>query len=213
MNKELIKKYKAEFDHWLNGGSLLLGQEKPDNTFEWVLPTVIPWNNISCTYIINDKYVEFRKALAEGKTVQFFNTEDRLYNSSKELNTWHNTDTIHTHGKPSDYRIKPEEPKFGIGDWVRVNLFESSVGTYKDNNIRQITENPEIIEEVPCYEVGFAIKVPLRYIEPWQPKPDEWCVMKEEVGTDSFSVQKWHKDAKWVPEPFIGTLPTFIEEA
>ena len=23
MNKELIKKYKAEFDHWLNGGELL----------------------------------------------------------------------------------------------------------------------------------------------------------------------------------------------
>ncbi len=22
MNKELIKKYKAEFDHWLNGGKL-----------------------------------------------------------------------------------------------------------------------------------------------------------------------------------------------
>ncbi len=67
MNKELILKYKTEFDHWLNGGKL---RHKAYGKWEQT-------NNIwSCrtadiaAVVIDDQYVEFRKALAEGKVVQ-----------------------------------------------------------------------------------------------------------------------------------------------
>lgn len=67
MNKELILKYKTEFDHWLNGGKL---RHKAYGKWEQT-------NNIwSCrtadiaAVVIDDEYVEFRKALAEGKVVQ-----------------------------------------------------------------------------------------------------------------------------------------------
>lgn len=67
MNKELILKYKTEFDHWLDGGKL---RHKAYGKWEQT-------NNIwSCrtadiaAVVIDDEYVEFRKALAEGKTIQ-----------------------------------------------------------------------------------------------------------------------------------------------
>ena len=64
MNKELINKYKLEFDYWLNGGKILY---KHTNSNAW-------WNEEPWSYsisyvtaiIIKDEYVELRKALAEG---------------------------------------------------------------------------------------------------------------------------------------------------
>lgn len=105
MNKELILKYKTEFDHWLNGGKL---RHKAYGKWEQT-------NNIwSCrtadiaAVVIDDEYVEFRKALAEGKVVQiaglnpiahptiyknsYVDMEGGLFDKAIEL-----------------YRIKPEE--------------------------------------------------------------------------------------------------------
>jgi hypothetical protein len=195
MNRELIKKYKAEFEHWLNGGSLLLGQEKPDNTFEWVLPTVITWNNISCTYIIDDEYVEFRKALAEGKTIQICAGG----NNYTDVTIEEYVTQYELKGYP--LRIKPDEPTFKVGDWVNI---EGAGGTFV-GKITFIDSNGDLT--LDANSVAYASQAEL-----WQPEPDEWCVMKEGAKTNSFSVQKWHEDAKWTPEPFIGTLPTFIEE-
>ena len=73
MNKKLILKYKPEFDHWLNGGQLLY---KHIHSSAWWHEE--PWN-YSPTYvqsiIINDEYIELRKALAEGKTIQLNEAE------------------------------------------------------------------------------------------------------------------------------------------
>lgn len=69
MNKALINKYKTEFDHWLKDGKLLYncGQTWIEclKSFRWD-------NDIrnDLQFIINDEYVEFRKALAEGKIVE-----------------------------------------------------------------------------------------------------------------------------------------------
>lgn len=105
MNKELILKYKTEFDHWLHGGKL---RHKAYGKWEQT-------NNIwSCrtadiaAVVIDDEYVEFRKALAEGKTIQiaglnpiahptiyknsYVDMECGLFDKAIEL-----------------YRIKPEE--------------------------------------------------------------------------------------------------------
>lgn len=71
MNKELIKKYKPEFEHWLNDGDIVVGRPISEN--EWVYSTAEEpqWKDDNVVYIINDEYIELRKALAEGKIIQF----------------------------------------------------------------------------------------------------------------------------------------------
>jgi len=70
MNINLIKKYKKEFDHWLDGGKLLY-RNSPDNGIDST------WHNADTNkdiftdkyrieIVIDDEYVEFRKALVEG---------------------------------------------------------------------------------------------------------------------------------------------------
>lgn len=69
MNKELIKKYKDEFDYWLDGGKLLHKDEfgNWENTRDiWDLRT----ERIQAI-VISDEFSVYRKALAEGKTVQY----------------------------------------------------------------------------------------------------------------------------------------------
>lgn len=166
MNKELIKKYKAEFDHWLNGGEILVS----DNGNLWEIPDYNVWTDTIVPYyrvIINDKYVEFRKALAEGKTVEVLH-----YTGYKEFdqNPWKLFAIgVSIFDKPvENYRIKPEKPKFEVGDWVIIEGLEPFNGIFK-------ILGHIIIEGINCYDVGFEIKVPETYITLWQPKEGEWC--------------------------------------
>jgi len=109
MNKELIKKYKKEFDYWLNDGDVIWKSQ--GGTWRSV-------NDINCfrlgsvhnsaqvaTIVINDKYAELRKAQTEGKIIQY-----KTNNSN-----W--TDYVDIQGNPCsifgtggiyNYRIKPE---------------------------------------------------------------------------------------------------------
>src|SRR5574344_2330456 len=107
MNKELILKYKTEFDHWLNGGKL---RHKAYGKWEQT-------NNIwSCrtadiaAVVIDDQYVEFRKALADGKIIQL----DEAAKFSDPNRGWVDLSCksfgSSTHLFPVNYyRIKPEE--------------------------------------------------------------------------------------------------------
>jgi hypothetical protein len=83
MIKELIKTHKAEFDHWMNGGTLLYRHfdHKKQEFHEWeICDGGFLWNvkptNLPCL-IINDKYVEFRKALAEGKKIEILDVDGK----------------------------------------------------------------------------------------------------------------------------------------
>lgn len=121
MNKELIKKYKTEFDHWLNGGKLLYncGQSWIEclKSFRWD-------NDVrnDLQFIINDEYVEFRKALVEGKTLQL-NEAEKFGDPKRGWVDLSCTDLGHSRVLfPVEfYRIKPEEPQFKVGDFVRVS--------------------------------------------------------------------------------------------
>lgn len=103
INKELIKKYKNEFDHWLDGGDIVV----IFTNYGWVNGLSFNWgsNDLDCDIkyiIINDEYAEFRKALAEGKTVQYY---------VDGFAVWQDVDSVGNHcisGK-TNYRIKPEE--------------------------------------------------------------------------------------------------------
>ena len=172
MNLELIKKYEKEFLHMLHGGKVLMGKKDPvTNTIKWYPSVLNPFVETSDTIVIviNDMYLSWRKALAEGKTIQFFNTKERLYDSSKPVHTWQDIDTIKTHGLPSDYRIKPEEPKFKVGDYVRY------IHTNSPKPLRIININ---CERYYFENAEFILRVD--EIEKWEPKEDEVCVFWKE---------------------------------
>ena len=114
MNKELIKKYKAEFNYWLNGGELLYSyiddkllwksmDEIDKNTYPVYIrnPFQLSEHHI---IIINDEYVEFRKALAEGKIVEVavdYNDVDGYIWKNIEDDEFH-------HFRIDEIRIKPK---------------------------------------------------------------------------------------------------------
>ena len=112
MNKQLINKYKPEFDHWLNGGKILY---KHINSNAW-------WNHEPWDYspdyvtviIINDDYVELRKALIEGKIIQFYDvTEQHETDPLLDKYGWRDFKSFtasSTFTFPiNEYRVKPDE--------------------------------------------------------------------------------------------------------
>ena len=107
MNKELIKKYKAEFAHWLNGGKL---QAKfVNDPWEEAPEGIFSFTTINFILVIEDEYVELRKALAEGKTIQMYCKYDGVPPIWDDM-----TEVIKSIGfvmTKDNYRIKPEEPE------------------------------------------------------------------------------------------------------
>ena len=110
-----------------------------------------------------------------------------------------------------NYRTKPEEPKFKIGDWVR---------DLRDNRVFQINS------------VNFNLNLSITngvYIH-WQPKPGEWCWFyqsKREIPTlgnlkyfsdkgsfCAYSTPKASMSVKYFKycEPFLGQLPTNLQD-
>ena len=177
MNLELIKKYEKEFLHMLHGGKVLMGKKDlVTNTIKWYPSVLNPFVETSNTIVvvIDDIYCTYRMALAEGKTVQFFNTKERLYDSSKPLHTWQDIDKIHTHGRPSDYRIKSEEPKIKVGDWV-----ENSKSSLRI--IKQVTAVAEGCDTVTVGDKKVGINVMLiTDLKLWEPKEGEICIFWKE---------------------------------
>ena len=112
MNLELIRKYEKEFLHMLHGGKVLMGKKDPvTNIIKWYPSVLNPFVETSNTIVvvIDDIYCTYRKALYEGKTVEFKQTEDDWWANANSSFCLH----------VDCYRIKPEEPKFKVGDWIR----------------------------------------------------------------------------------------------
>ena len=119
MNLNLIRKYEKEFLHMLHGGKVIMGKKDSITcTVKWYPSVLNPFVETSDTIVIviDDVYCTYRKALAEGKTVQYKGLSTHSWCTiQQELG--HTFGSIHV----SNYRIKPEEPEFKIGDWVIVN--------------------------------------------------------------------------------------------
>lgn len=71
LNKELILKYRSEFDHLVNGGTCLykLQSDKWYQNAELIF-TDYDYKDMVSVVIINDQYVDFREALANGKVIE-----------------------------------------------------------------------------------------------------------------------------------------------
>ena len=203
MNKDLIKKYKAEFDHWLNGGQLLA---KHDNK-GWInyYGEDIWTHSAETLIVIDDEYSMFRKALIEEENIEVLqqNTE-----------RWVNINTIIKSIKPELYRIKPKEPKFKVGDWVIHN------GKYK-----RVTKT--INGYIDSLDNEVAVIMKEESLELWEPKEEEYFWYKNDLvqfdeiktncGTLLNSVRgcSYHTaeaNYKEYCEPFIGQLPTSIKD-
>lgn len=202
MNKELIKKYKAEFEHWLNGGNILVRFTTAKNPYKWYNIEedfdAKSWNgHYGAQYIIDDEYVEFRKALAEGKTIQCNAKEgenDITYTAYGH--TWWE-DTTEFKYATTFYRIKPEEPKFKVGDWVILDFIKLTdtsdkykncavqINGIKNGNYYYDKNCTSLISELPGNKGDWIIT------ELWQPKLNDWCWFYDVPHYDMPVLQKF----------------------
>lgn len=210
MNKELIKKYKAEFDHWLNGGKVIskytLLSEWSDCQDEdiWRIPN----EDISKVLIvINDEYVEFRKAIAKGKSVEYLEFK----------NEWR--DLIENCRKLegiclSRLRVKPEEPKFKTGDWVVHNGVVKRVTKAIDGYIDSLDNEVAVIMKEESLEL-------------WKPEDEKYFWYKNDLvkfhktqtnlglllessrGCSYYPAEKNFED---FCEPYFGRLPSNLKQ-
>ena len=220
MDKELIKKYKQEFEHWLTGGELLFMPEDRQTWFN-TLRTEIDWS-IKGTYVINDTYVQLRIALTEGKTIQIYGCiEQNVSNASLDIYGWKDFKSFKPHSIFSydveNYRIKPEEPKFKVGDWV-VNK------TSKQRIVKKVASIPYGDSvTVGDTEVGINVML-INDLELWQPKAGEWCWFWSETlktpmllqferfcSTDLYKYNANNGRNYQYCEPFLGKLPTTLK--
>ena len=117
MRKETIIKYEKEFIAWCKGESVLLGatDHTHDRTLIWrEVRDFNDWKPLDTVYVLNDSYSIYRKALAEGKTIQMYCKYDGVSPIWDDM-----TEVIKSIGfvdVKENYRIKPEEPKYPFVD-------------------------------------------------------------------------------------------------
>ena len=159
MNKELIKKYKTEFDHWLYGGKL---QAKfVNDPWEEAPEDIFSYNAVNFVLVIDDEYVEFRKALAEGKAIECLNWDDKWQDLIENNIKFENINL-------SRLRIKPEEPKFKECDWVIHNGEYKKVTKVIDGCIDSLDNQPAVISKFDVLEL-------------WKPKNNEYFWYKNDL--------------------------------
>ena len=109
----------------------------------------------SDTYVQNDEYADFRKALADGKTIQYKLSGDNWCDAIDPK-------SLLVGGNIKNLRIKPEEPKFKIGDWVQRKGYSTiiQINAVDDTYVHSNTSEHYKIDNV----------------ELWEPKYTELCV-------------------------------------
>lgn len=161
-----IKKYEKEWNHLINGGTLLvkcfdviadiqykqwMRIDKEYTTFD---------SDYGEVYIINDEYVEYRKALADGKTIQYY---------VDSFVGWQDVTSVGDHAMKGikEYRIKPDTHN------VKVTTFRDS-GKYYD----------EFYVEVEAYNAWNAVSEAVRKLKPtYKVQSDlDWLIGMTEDG-------------------------------
>jgi len=142
---------------------------------KWYLTSTPSWS-VTCEYIINDEYAEFRKAIAEGKTIQSRGCDG----SGNWFDLGTTTHPCIFENKFDTYRIKPDEPQFKVGDWV---MFKNNDCTYY--KIAETTSDGRLRYE---YVGGWGICSPSD-IELWKPTEGELIVYRYNTG--SYSIEPY----------------------
>ena len=200
MNLELIKKYEKEFLHMLHGGTLLFHSSYHGGWY--TLPGDCQWDD-DYGFVINDEYVEFRKALVAGKTI-----EERYYTPTDHWGKHLSGFAI----SPKMLRIKPEEPELKVGDWITVN---GPAGAFIEC-ISGINDDTYVLSGTNiCYK-SQATK--------WEPREGDLCVVWDNDDICSAAIvrndyidtagQYTTTDNSWWDNcmPFTGTLPPHMKD-
>ena len=216
MNKELINKYKKEFNHWLKEGSVLINSD-----LGWCpITTEFAWGcniSVDALLVINDEYVEFRKALAEGKIIQIYDAiYQHEYDPSLDRFGWRDFKSFTASSSfsktPDLYRIKPDESKFKVGDFVRY-IHTTYPRALEINNING-GRYYFINSEMSCLE---------HELEPWTPIKGEWCWFYDKAS-NGYSCLGQFKEyngrcfisttgTSWnFCEPFLNSLPSYLKD-
>lgn len=126
MYKEKLNKYWELIDWWRKAESNTILYKYEEEKIWYLMSNLIPNFFLNkCIYIKNDEYVEFRKAEADEKII-----EKKNYDNVQKCNFWVKTDTTDMlNYEIKGIRIKPDEPKYKIGDYVVIN----------QNKIKKIT--------------------------------------------------------------------------
>ena len=195
MNREVIKANKEAFDWWLKTGERVWRKDTPSQ--EWML--VFPdW--IYKTYVPNDEYAEFRKAQADGKIIETMDCEGTWIDMRKD---WKSCGF----NPKQKYRIKPDEPKFKVGDYV-VRTDGSSI--WLVNEINYDNTNCSLKGMYyPKSIVDLTKNYKLWTLE--EASDDEWVAYWCE-GDTGFTVDKKTSDITWFNgqdyvKPYIGQTP------
>lgn len=191
MDKEVIKKYKKEFDHWLDDGAIWVKYKLPNDTTVWIRrhpknDVSVKWdeayytkNGAEIAYAIDDEYVELRKASADGKIIQ---------HNIGNLGVWHvhtasmsfNDPLTFEDGTPC-YRIKPDEPEFKVGDYV----YYSS-----ENRILKIIPTEQVLNyQGSMYTTLYAARNN-RCMTKWEPKEGDVVIAWYDKGGGSGTTHK-----------------------
>ena len=132
MNKALINKYWKEFCHWKDGGEICI----KDASNTWISTYYPDWEEPTFLRVINDEYVEYRKALAEGKIVEFKLPDDDWVSLEIDVSP------SKRFSEHIDYRIKPDEPKFKVDDYVITTMsYRDTKNSEEIALIKSISEN------------------------------------------------------------------------
>ena len=222
MNKQLINKYKHEFDHWLNEGKVL---HKHTNSNSWCIYE--PWDyspDYVTAIIINDEYSIYRKALVEGKTVQA-NINYWSFPETEEFN-WQDIASPDSFNKFNllNLRIKPNEPKFKVGDFVRVapksNRAITNSGTTEFTGIIRVIDKHNLYNIKGIYDTDWFESDD---IQPWTPVKGEWCWFYGSKSSKSAALVQFKEmhnnyfmsttDSPWqFCEPFLNSLPSYLKD-
>lgn len=188
MRKETIIKYEKEFLAWCKGDSVLLGAPASmhDRTLIWrEVRDFSDWKPLDTVYVLNDSYSDYRKALAEGKSIEFYELVDEdEFDSTKDVYKWlewRSATPSSAFTKTLNYRIKPEEPKFKVGDWVR-----------DGKTIYQFIEPSST----------YSYKLSLDRCELWKPQLGELVILKNK--NNIISIIKYNGETNVYP--FIGEI-------
>ena len=221
MNKELIKIYFEEFKHWLNGGNVQVYYKKDDepkwltdeecieyeghDNFSHIMQNSLEPEDV--LIIIDDEYIEFREAIAKGKAVEYLDFKNEWRDLRENCRKLEGVCL-------SRLRVKPEELKFKIGDWVIHNGVVKRVTKAVDGYIDSLDNEVAVIMKEESLEL-------------WEPKDKKYFWYKNDLvrfhetqanlglllesarGCSYYPAEKNFED---YCEPFIGKLPSNLKD-
>lgn len=214
--KELLEKYWNELEHYKNGGKLagrrwVIDPNDGDSSFTiwyeidscstWMMEDLLTNPQDRLELIINDEYFIYRKALAEGKVIEYL---------GQSSNVWHEIPEPDFNLHPTCYRIKPDEPKFKVGDFVK----------FTDISNKHPQQIIKIEDEVAYTEFNKCL---LTQLILWTPVKNEWCWFYDIKSVKSAALAQFKEmnneyfmsitDTSWkYCEPFLNSLPSYLKD-